>query len=154
AREEGAKQGLDMQVLEEELNQDVDEVAERLTEKLSSLRRGKWIAAGGEPTVRVSGEGRGGRCSELAVRLGLRLRDRGIDDAWGLLASSDGLDGTAEAAGFVLCPDRYSERGHDVDVSEALARSDSVSVADRFAIPIPKNPSGNNLRDIFVVGRV
>lgn len=154
AKEEASRLGFEVTGLGQEFNGDVGEVADELAELVESLAPGEWIVAGGEPTVRVTGEGRGGRCSELAVRLGQTLHERAIDDSWGLLATSDGVDGLTGAAGFILTPERYSRVGTSPQqIAEVLGRSDSLSIVEEFAIRIDSEPSGNNLRDLFIVGR-
>lgn len=149
-----SKAGFDVQAVEEELNGDVDVVAGRLEELITALSPGEMVIAGGEPTVRVRGDGRGGRCSELSVRLGERLRKHGIGDAYGLLASSDGVDGQTDAAGYVVSAERYSSSAVSEDeLRRVLDESDSLSIVDEYAVKIAKRPSGNNLRDLFVLCR-
>ncbi len=152
--ETASKTGFASRAVEEELNGDVDEVAARLDELLSSLSPGEMLVAGGEPTVRVRGTGRGGRCSELAVRLGERLRRGGAGGAFALVASSDGVDGETDAAGYVVTPDRYPGVNLSrADVAQVLEQSDSLSIVERYAGKITKGPTGNNLRDLFILAR-
>lgn len=154
AVEIASKEGFDARALDEELNDDVERTADLMSERIGAMRAGELLVAGGEPTVKVRGEGRGGRCSELAVRLGRKLRRAGIDDVTALLASSDGIDGNTDAAGFVLTPDRYGRSSlDDGAMAESLDRSDTVAIVDHFAQTIPKRPTGNNLRDIFLFAR-
>ena len=149
-----SKAGFDARAVEEELNSDVDEVAERLDELMSSLSAGEMLVAGGEATVRVKGEGRGGRCSEMAVRLGERLRRRGDGGGYALLASSDGVDGETDAAGYVVSPHLYGSTAlSEAEVGSVLDVSDSLSIAEEYAVKIAKNPTGNNLRDLFILTR-
>lgn len=149
-----SKAGFDATALDEELDGDVDEVAERLDELARSLSPGEAMVAGGEPTVRVVGPGRGGRCSELAVRLGERFSRGPNREVYALLASSDGVDGHTDAAGFVLTPERFREAGLTPrEVELTLGRSDSYSIAELYASRIEMRPTGNNLRDIFIIAR-
>jgi hydroxypyruvate reductase len=130
-----------------QLESDVEVAAAELFERAQGLQPGQVLVAGGEPTVIQRGRGRGGRCTELAVRFALRAVGR----PWqALFASSDGVDGSSGAAGVVL-------RGiHSFDESSArdcLARSDSAKAAETVGELIMMPPTGNNLRDLFLLAR-
>ncbi len=62
------------------------------------IRRG-LILSGGEPTVTVVGNGRGGRTTEMCV--GFALSVRGIDGVSMISMATDGIDGNMDAAGCV-----------------------------------------------------
>jgi glycerate-2-kinase len=49
------------------------------------------LVAGGEPVLRVQGDGRGGRAQELALRLAVALE--GVPGITALVAGTDGRDG-------------------------------------------------------------
>jgi glycerate 2-kinase len=127
-------------VLEEQVEGDVLDAAAMLAARAGGLRKGEVLVAGGEPTVTVRGNGRGGRCSELAVRFAALC---GYEALFG---SSDGVDGNSGAAGIYL-PEgpkpvlRWSE-------------SDSFPIAAQLGEPIMIAPTGNNLRDLFFVACV
>ena len=123
---------------------DVETAAADLVAAASSLTSGQVLIAGGEPTVIVSGTGRGGRCSELALRFA-RLATTPLQ---ALFASSDGVDGNSGSAGIAI----------DVPVAldaaetrSALAASDSFPLAARLGRPIIMPSTGNNLRDLYLV---
>ena len=127
-------------VLEEQLECDVQEAAEIL-----ARTPGRLLIAGGEPTVVVRGDGRGGRCSELAVRFAMLSTDQA------LFGSSDGVDGNSGAAGVHL-PKRQTLAGRG-NCEAALARSDSMPIAAQLGEPIMISAAGNNLRDLYLVAR-
>ena len=82
-----------------QLEGDVEVEAAALLERAQGLQPGQVLVAGGEPTVIQRGHGRGGRCTELAVRFALRA----AGGPWqALFASSDGVDGSSGAAGVML----------------------------------------------------
>lgn len=146
------QRGFETKEIEGELDDDVERVCDTLWDAYTRLERGQMAVGGGEPTVNVTGKGRGGRCSEIAVRLGLRAKTEQRDDLYALLASSDGLDGDTDAAGYVVAPERYSrDNPEEKNYEAALANSNSWSVVDAFARPIKARPGGNNLRDLFVI---
>lgn len=116
-----------------------------VAEAARMLARGSMWIAGGEPTVVVRGSGRGGRCTELAVRFAME------STCEALFASSDGVDGNSGVAGIYL--PRRSSRGGGPEWEAALAASDSLRIAAQIGEPIMITPSGNNLRDLFLVAR-
>ena len=124
---------------------DVAEAATLLARRIDAMRGGEILVAGGEPTVMVRGDGRGGRCSELAVRFAMESACEA------LFASSDGVDGNSGVAGVYL-PGRL-EAGGPADWKSALQVSDSFRVVAQVGEPIMIAPTGNNLRDLFLVAR-
>jgi glycerate 2-kinase len=132
-------------VIEEQLECDVDDAAQRLARESERLAPGRILVAGGEPTVTIRGDGTGGRCSELAVRFAMHSRSEA------LFASSDGVDGNSGVAGIYLPP--RASIGASNEWQRALDRSDSFSIASQVGEPIMIAAAGNNLRDLFLVAR-
>jgi len=131
--------GDDAVVLDRQVECPVQDAAELLAARARKLRKGQVLVAGGEPTVVVRGSGRGGRCSELAVRFAA------LCPFPALFASSDGVDGNSGAAGIHL-PGGRRPVPHE--------ESDSFPVAAQIGEPIMIAPTGNNLRDLFLVACV
>ena len=129
----------------EQIECDVQDAAEMLCTKARALRSGQVLVAGGEPTVVVRAEGRGGRCSELAVRFGVKCEYEAV------FASSDGVDGNSGVAGIHLT--RRPEARGPAGWKPALRGSNSFSIATQMGEPIMIAPTGNNLRDLFLVAR-
>jgi glycerate 2-kinase len=127
-------------LLRTQIECDVEEAAHILATRVAP---GKILVAGGEPTVLVRGDGRGGRCSELAVRFAA------LSPAEALFAGSDGVDGNSGAAGIYLPPGR--PHVETTPWREALAASDSYRIAAQVGEPIMIAATGNNLRDLFLV---
>ncbi|MFP5461999.1 MAG: glycerate kinase, partial [Gammaproteobacteria bacterium] len=67
------------------------------------FRRPVALISGGECTVTVRGQGRGGRCAEFALALAQSMA--GVGQAWAIAADTDGIDGTEDNAGALLGPD-------------------------------------------------
>lgn len=114
---------------------------------LNELQQNEVVVAGGEPTVERRGGGKGGRCSELAVRFAL---EAGPSNIQALFASSDGVDGSSGAAGVFLRGIPHFDRAA---AEGALARSDSASAAAGIGELIMMPATGNNLRDLFLLAR-
>lgn len=139
--------GLTPVVVERQIECDVDDAARDLLHRAQGLNKGEVLIAGGEPTVVRRGDGRGGRCIELAVRMALTQGRMNLD---ALLGTSDGLDGNSGVAAVALSlPASIDEA---VAVQE-LARSNSLAVAGVIGQTIMIPPAGNNLRDLYLLAR-
>jgi hydroxypyruvate reductase len=85
------------------------------------------LISGGETTVTVRGNGRGGRNAEFLLSLGLALK--GHAGIAALAADTDGIDGSEDNAGAFLLPDmpgRASALG--IDLKAHLANNDAYRV--------------------------
>jgi len=131
---------------ERQIEGDVSEAAIFLLDRANRLHRGEVLVAGGEPTVVMRGEGKGGRCSELAVRVALQA----TMPMEALFGSSDGVDGNSGVAGIRVTLPAAFDRGW---AEAELARSNSMAVAVRIGQPLTMLPSGNNLRDLYLLAR-
>lgn len=139
------EQGLVPIPLERQLECDVESAAAELHARAAMLGRGEVLIAGGEVTVLRRGEGRGGRCMELAVRLAMRQHPAGLEIVF---ASSDGADGSSGAAGIAARLPAAVDRAR---MEEALARSASMEIAELIGEPLRIPPTGNNLRDLYLL---
>ena len=107
------------------------------------------LVAGGEPVVRVSGEGRGGRAQELALRLAVELE--GESGITVLVAGTDGRDGPTEAAGaFADGGTLARARKAGCDPRAALERNDSNRALGAAGDLFTTGPTGTNVADLVV----
>jgi hydroxypyruvate reductase len=107
------------------------------------------LVAGGEPVVRVSGEGRGGRAQELALRLAVELE--GESGITVLVAGTDGRDGPTEAAGaFADGGTLARARKAGCDPRAALLRNDSNRALGAAGDLFTTGPTGTNVADVVV----
>ncbi len=132
---------------EEQIESDVGAAAEALARRARQLRKREVLIAGGEPTVVCHGDGKGGRCCELAVRFALAANDQSITALFG---TSDGLDGNSGVGAVALTlPVPIDRRAAENE----LARSNALAVVQSFGRAIAMVPSGNNLRDLYLLAR-
>ena len=114
-------------------------------EALMTVNRPAAIIGAGEAPVRVTAKGRGGRCSHLACEVALALQ--GISDWTFLAMATDGVDGSAGSGAAVT-----SETAPPVGrIEKALAACATGELLDARSCLLPRNPTGNNLRDLWVL---
>lgn len=106
------------------------------------------LVSGGETTVTVRGNGRGGRNTEFALGLALGLPDGA--PVWALVADSDGIDGRGDHAGALLMPSVWQrwDRGR---ARAALACNDSAGFLDEVGSLLVTGPTGTNVNDVRLV---
>ncbi|XP_061642501.1 glycerate kinase isoform X2 [Phyllopteryx taeniolatus] len=105
-------------------------VMQSLEQARSQGRGAVCVLAGGEPTVELTGNGRGGRNQELAMRVGLELRglQLSLDSPVFLSGGTDGQDGPTEAAGAVTDARLYEDaQKQKLDMSSFLKNNDSFT---------------------------
>lgn len=112
----------------------------RTMQVLSEERAEGWgatcLLAGGEPTVELTGSGRGGRNQELALRVGLELRGLELPPNGPVFLSggTDGQDGPTKAAGAITDGGVYEEaQAQGLDVHSFLTNNDSYTFFSRLS---------------------
>ena len=73
--------------------------------KESGVKKPLLLLSGGECTVTVTGNGRGGRCAEFLLSFALKLESLSFENKiFGLAADTDGIDGVSPHAGVFMDP--------------------------------------------------
>jgi hydroxypyruvate reductase len=104
------------------------------------------LISGGECTVTVRGKGRGGRCSEFLLALGLDLA--GLEGVHALAADTDGIDGTEDNAGGYLAPDSLARAGSTgLSAKRLAANNDSYSFFSVLGDLVVTGPTRTNVND-------
>jgi len=108
------------------------------------------IIAGGEPTVTVRGNGKGGRSQELALAVALEIED--LEGCLFLAAGTDGSDGPTDAAGaFADWTTVSRARGKNLDPRDFLGRNDSYNFFSGLDDLLTTGPTGTNVMDIHLL---
>ncbi|MFN8700752.1 MAG: glycerate kinase [Rhodospirillales bacterium] len=108
------------------------------------------LLSGGETTVTVRGQGRGGRNAEFA--LGLAVALDGLADVWALAGDTDGIDGTEANAGAIVAPDtlvRAAVLG--LSASERLADNDGYGFFVKLDDLVTTGPTHTNVNDFRAI---
>lgn len=138
---------------------DVEGEARAVGEQVGLLVRGTLaerpdgplaLLLGGETTVTVAGDGRGGRNQELALALAMEIE--GVDGVLGVSLGTDGTDGPTDAAG-AFADGGTAARGEaaGVDAREALRRNDAYPFLRAAGDLIVTGPTGTNVNDLVLV---
>jgi len=108
------------------------------------------ILSGGETTVTVRGQGRGGRNVEYL--LGLALALDGADGIHALACDTDGIDGTEDNAGAVLAPDSLRRaRAAGLDPAAMLADNDAYGLFSALGDLVMTGPTLTNVNDFRAI---
>ncbi len=108
------------------------------------------LLSGGETTVTVRGEGRGGRNLEFLLALAVALD--GAAGIHALACDTDGIDGTEDNAGAILGPGSLARaRGLGLDARARLADNDGYSFFSRLDDLIVTGPTRTNVNDFRAI---
>ena len=108
------------------------------------------IFAGGETTVRLTGNGLGGRNQEIALSAARGIG--GLEDVLVFSVGSDGTDGPTDAAGG-WCDGQtvFKLMEQDISIPEVLARNDAYHALEACDGLIITGPTGTNVNDLSAV---
>lgn len=106
------------------------------------------LIAGGETTVTVRGNGKGGRNTELCLAMARQLF--GLPGFGVLCAASDGNDGITDAAGAWFNTDTLSKVTTIDEIDHYLHNNDSYTFFEKYDCLIKTGITNTNLNDVAV----
>lgn len=128
---------------------------------LQTARRGQpftppcVLLSGGETTVTLRGQGRGGRNVECLLSLAQALG--GEPGVWALAGDTDGVDGAEEIAGAIATPDTLARAwAQGMNALDRLADNDGHGFFGRLGDSVVTGPTLTNVNDfraILIGGR-
>lgn len=139
-------------------NADVETAASTVAEKVQEYVQSEGEDSGqpklfifyGESTVSVTGDGKGGRNQELALRGAMKIAD--LKNVTWLSAGTDGIDGPTDAAGAIVDSSTVSKaEDQGINPREYLDRNDSYHFHEQMETHLKTGPTANNLMDIVLV---
>jgi hydroxypyruvate reductase len=108
------------------------------------------LLSGGETTVTVRGQGRGGRNVEFLLSLAATLD--GHPGIHALAGDTDGVDGLEDIAGAYLSPDSIARaRTKGISVKRSLAENDGHSVFEALGDGVVTGPTLTNVNDFRAI---
>ena len=116
----------------------------------SPIRRPACLICGGELTVTVRGNGKGGRAQEFALSAAQVIA--GLPNLFVAGFGTDGKDGPTEIAGAVVDGDTLTRANqHQMNAAKSLCPNDSYAFFKKVGGHIVTGPTGTNLNDIYLV---
>ncbi|WP_459915517.1 glycerate kinase type-2 family protein [Desulfocicer niacini] len=113
------------------------------------VKKPACVLSGGETTVTLKGEGKGGRNMELALSAGIELA--GIPDILLLSVGTDGSDGPTEAAGaFADGTTSARAKAHGLSMEKHLAHNNSHAFFEKLGDLFITGPTRTNVMDLQI----
>ena len=108
------------------------------------------ILSGGETTVTVRGQGRGGRNAEFLLALGVALQ--GMPAVHAIACDTDGIDGTEDNAGALLAPDSLARgAAAGLDPQALLDNNDGYRFFAGTGDLVVTGPTRTNVNDFRAI---
>ncbi|MDP3653152.1 MAG: glycerate kinase [Rhodoferax sp.] len=160
AAQQGTRDGWACHILSDAMEGEARDLAKaHAAIALSVVQRGVPFAppcvilSGGEATVTLRGQGRGGRNTEFALALAMALEGQpGADRIHALSAGTDGLDGRARAAGAWIAPGTLADaRAQGLHPRTLLDANDSATLLDGVGALVHTGPTLTNINDFRAI---
>lgn len=160
AREQAERSGLEVRVLGDDLEGEARELGQEQGSMALKARdeprsQPLLILSGGETSVTVRGDGRGGRNVEYL--LGLFDTLKGAEGIHALAIDTDGIDGSEDNAGALIGPECWQRaQAARLSAKDYLARNDAYSffaALDDLVVTGPTRTNVNDFRAILVLPR-
>lgn len=150
-------QGVEAAILSDSIEgeaRDVAQVHAALAKEIASRNRPfakpVVLLSGGETTVTLRGNGRGGRNGEFLLALAIAID--GADNITALAADTDGIDGSEDNAGAVVDGSTATRLRHaGIDPLAALANNDAYSAFKAIGDLLVTGPTGTNVNDFRAI---
>jgi hydroxypyruvate reductase len=131
-------------VLGDRITGEAREVGREMAALARRTRGPAALISGGECTVTIEDRkenegGRGGRCTEFLLALGIEL-----GEAWAIAADTDGIDGTEDNAGAIWSPHSAARRAQ---AKTCLEKHDSYGFFKELGDLVVTGPTRTNVND-------
>jgi glycerate 2-kinase len=142
-----AARGYAPTILGDDITGEAREVGRAMAAQARAARRPGVLISGGECTVTVRGAaGRGGRCAEFLLALGIALQ--GAPGVHAIAGDTDGIDGSEDNAGALLAPDSLARAAAlGIDAGKLLEANDSYSFFSALGDLVVTGPTRTNVND-------
>ena len=121
-------------------------LARQIAQYADPLKPPVALISGGECTVTVRGNGRGGRCTEFLLSLAVELA--GAANVYAIACDTDGIDGSEDNAGAVLTPESLGRGARlGLDARKLLADNDAYGFFSRLEDLVVTGPTRTNVND-------
>ncbi|MEP7239734.1 MAG: glycerate kinase [Devosia sp.] len=149
--------GIDAHILSDAIEGEARDVAlvhaalaKEIAARNRPFARPAMLLSGGETTVTLRGEGKGGRNSEFLLAFALAVEGVGAISA--LAADTDGIDGSEDNAGAVADGTSAARMRHaGIDPRAMLAGNDAYSAFAAIGDLLVTGPTGTNVNDFRAI---
>lgn len=108
------------------------------------------LLSGGETTVTIRGDGRGGRNVEFLLSVAVSLN--GADNVYGIAGDTDGVDGQEEIAGAICTPDTIRRAWEKkIHPRDSLDNNDGHSFFEALGDSVMTGPTLTNVNDFRAI---
>lgn len=137
--------------LTKEIVDDLDEIIQRELSENKPAEMPACLIFGGETTVEVTGDGKGGRNQDLVLRMVPRLADR--EGVLFISLATDGEDGPTDAAGAASDALVFREGTvmRELDITTYITTSNSYQYLDETDALIRIGSTGTNVNDLVII---
>jgi glycerate 2-kinase len=158
ARNAAQTLGYDVVLIDDPIVGEARVAAPALLTRARGLRAGRQrplcVIASGETTVKVVGQGRGGRNQEMALAVATQLAERtaGIGDTAFASIGTDGIDGPTDAAGAHADTTTMARaREQALEPDKFLADNNAYAFFQRLGDLVMTGPTTTNVGDVQIV---
>jgi glycerate 2-kinase len=124
-------------------------IAKEVLSSENPLKPPVCALSGGETTVTLRGEGRGGRNQEFALASAIAIE--GLDRVVVLSGGTDGTDGPTDAAGAIADGTTVARaREKKLDPGDFLQRNDSYTFFQQLQDLVMTGPTRTNVMDLYM----
>ncbi|QSB02902.1 glycerate kinase [Methylomonas sp. EFPC1] len=153
ARELGYETQLYSKQLSGEARLVAEQIALHALSAAAGMTRPTAVIAGGETTVTLKGNGKGGRNQEMALAFALAAEKYGLNGAWTFLSGgTDGRDGPTDAAGGIVDDGTLPRiRAAGLDPAALLDDNDSYPALQAANDLLLSGATGTNVADLQIL---
>jgi glycerate-2-kinase len=149
AKEKAEAFGYTTRIVTNELQGDVSDVAAYIIESAKATDKNTCLLFAGEPTIKVTGAGLGGRSQHLALLIAGLLKD--VPGATILVAGTDGTDGPTDAAGAVVDSHTWKRAlERSLDMEQYIRNNDAYNFFAQEGGLIITGPTQTNVMDLMI----
>jgi len=144
-----------VKIMDIKLNGEAREVGDKIANDIFGLmqksnKKSHCLIYGGETSVKVKGDGVGGRNQELSLSVAIKIE--GLDGVQFLSGGTDGIDGPTNAAGAFCSGNTINKaRNKHLDFQEYLNKNNSYNFFKRVNQLVMTGATGTNVADIQIV---
>ncbi|MCB1774170.1 MAG: glycerate kinase [Gammaproteobacteria bacterium] len=125
-------------------------ITRQVAERDMPFRRPCVLLSGGETTVTLRGDGRGGRNVEFLLSLAVALKGRA--DIYALAGDTDGVDGVEEIAGGIMTPTTLARAWQlGINPAESLRNNDGHGFFQALGDSVITGPTMTNVNDFRAI---